>query len=413
MASPATETGRRWPRLTVAPLRSRGFRYLFAAEAISEFGNAFNLVALPWLMYEMGGDARQLGLVVAAYGVCRLVTTPLGGVCTDRFGAWRVMMVSDIGRAALTATLAAVAAAGAGGFVTVGALAAGIGLFAGLFQPAAWAITPALLPPEQLSAGMSLNSTMSFAAGLAGPGIAGLLVLAVDPAAGLAVDAATFAVSAACLAAIGAGLRGAPPSAGKAGGRVPRGFFQLLKESRLLRNVLVVTAVANLTVGGMIRVGLPALAEKDLDVGAVGLGGLLASFTAGCLVGGLVAAGMTGVERRGATAMASGIVMALGVLAVPFAGLGGALVALFVAGAASTVTNVLVVTVVQLGTPKELLGRVMAAIVFCALSLFPVSVAAAGFVVERHGATTVIVTTGVLLVTAFLFGLTRREITSR
>jgi hypothetical protein len=88
-------------------------------------------------------------------------------------------------------------------------------------------------------------------------------------------------------------------------------------------SVAQVTVVANLTFGGMSRVAVPALADRDFSAGAVGLGALVATFTAGCLVGGLVAAGLTGVTRRGATAMSSGVVMALSVLAVPLAGIAG------------------------------------------------------------------------------------------
>ncbi|MGW4213481.1 MFS transporter [Lentzea sp. NPDC004789] len=417
MADTPEQTATRWwhrPALSLAPLRTRGFRYLFLAESISEFGNGFHVVGLPWLVYTLGGDNRQLGLVVAAYGLCRLVTTPLGGLCTDRFGAWRVMMVSDLARGLLSVVLAVLAVTGPPGtarLVLIGALAGALGLFAGLFQPAAWAITPTLLPAEQLTAGMALNSTVTFAAGLAGPGVAGLLVVATGPAVAFAVDAATFLVSAGFLAAIGAGLRdrATPPR----GSGVPRGFFALLRQSPLLRNVLVVTVVANLTFGGMSRVALPALAAEDFSSGAIGLGALVATFTAGCLVGGLVAAGLTGVTRRGAVAMGSGVVMALSVLIVPLAGIAGALVFLFLAGAASTVTNVMIVTVVQRGTPTELLGRTMSAIVFCALGLFPVSVAATGFVTDRFGPTTVFLATGALLLLAFAFGLTRKEITSR
>jgi MFS family permease len=396
------------PRLRLDPLRVPGFRKLFAAQTISEFGNAFHLVALPLLVYQLGGNAGQLGLVVSAYGICRLVTTPLGGTGTDRFGAWWVMMVSDLGRMVLTAALVAVAVSGFGGFVVIGVLAGGIGAFAGLFQPAAWAVTPSLLPSSQLTAGMALISTGTFAAGFAGPGVAGVVVLSVGPAAAFAVDAVTFALSAVLLAAVGAELRGTAAPRRRASG-----FLALLRQSPLLRAVLVVTAVANLTVGGMTRVALPALATGELGAGAVGLGGLLAAFTGGCLAGGLAATGMTGLRHRGTAAMVAGIVLGLGVLAVPVVGLVGALGLLFVAGAASTVTNVMIVSVVQQGVPRELLGRVMAAIMFCALGLFPVSVAATGFVIDRFGTTSVFLATGLLLVSAFTFGLSRKEITSR
>lgn len=405
-------TGRFRPRLSLEPLSSHSFRLLFAGQAVSEFGNAFQLVALPLLVYQVGGDARQLGLVVAAYGVCRLAATPLGGMLADRWGAWRVMLISDIGRMLLTAVLAGVAARGIGDFVNIGLLAAGVGLCAGLFQPAAWAITPRLLPPDQLQAGNSLSNTVNFAAGLAGPGLAGLVVVFVDPAAALAVDALTFALSAACLVAIGRQLPDAPLK-GPVDAPGPRSFVGLLRESPLLRNVLVVTAIANLTMGGMSRVGLPALASQDFAAGAIGLGALLSAFTGGCLVGGLVTAGLTDLRHRGATAMSAGLVMAVAVALIPFTGLAGAMAMLLVAGAASTMTNVLIITVVQKGTAPALLGRVMAAIMFCALGLFPLSVAAAGVVVTEFGSRSVFVATGLLLLCAFAFGLSRQEIRSR
>lgn len=411
--SGTTTTRRRRPRLDLTPLRSRNYRLLFLAESVSVFGDAFHAVALPWLVYQAGGGAAELGLLVAVYGLCRLVTTPLGGILADRIGPWRVMLVSDLGRLVCTAGIAVVAFAGSRDLVLVGALVAGTGLGAGLFQPAAYAITPRLLPADQLQAGNALHSTAAFAAGLVGPGIAGLIVAVLSPGVAFGVDALTFAVSAGCLAAIGLHHRSVAPVAEPAG--APPGgermtFWQLLRGSPLLRTVLAVTAAANLTVGGMIRVGLPSLASADLAAGAGGFGGLLAAFTAGSLAGGLFTAGLTGIRRRGRTAMLSGLVMAAAVALVPFAGYVGAVVALAVAGVASTVTNVLIITVVQQSTDPRLLGRVMSAILFAGLSLFPLSGVAAGFVVGAYGSAVLFLVTAATLGAAFAFGLSRRVI---
>lgn len=427
----ATSITRRFrPQLSFAPLRSRGYRLLFAAELISVFGDAFHTVALPFLVYQLGGGARDLGLLVAGYGLCRLVTTPLGGIFSDRIGPWPVMLISDLIRVLFTAGIVVVAVTEAGGMFAVAVLVAGTGLGAGLFQPAAYAITPRLLPAEQLQAGNGLHSTATFAAGMIGPGAAGLVVIALSPAVAFGVDAVTFAVSAACLAMIGSvGHAAAMPVAAATGdGTSPPpaaadptpppagpeiGFWQLLRESALLRTVLLVTAIANLTVGGMVRVGLPSLNNDDFAAGAGGLGGLLAAFTAGSLVGGLCSAGLTGLPRRGSTAMVSGLVLGMAVALVPFAGYLGAVVALSVAGLASTVTNVLVITIVQQSTAPHLLGRVMSAIVFAALSLFPLSTIAAGLVIEAYGSTAVFLATAAALVAAFGYGFARRELRQR
>ncbi len=406
------------PRLGTAPLRSREYRLLFLGDTISVFGDAFHAVALPWLVYQLGGGAGQLGLVAAGYGVCRLATTPLGGMLSDRIGPWRVMMVSDLGRMLLSVAIAVVATSGSGNFAVIAVLAAAAGLGAGLFQPAAYAITPRLLPADQLAAGNALSSTATYAAGLVGPALAGLLVTVLSPGAAFGVDAVTFAVSAACLVTIGRGLPAVHPPvpAHPGGGRAaaPRvTLFSLVRSSPLLRAILVVTAVANLTVGGLMRVGLPSFASGDLHAGADGFGALLAAFAGGALLGGLVSAGITALPRRGITAMLSGLVMAAAVALVPVVGYSGALAALLVAGTASTITNVLVITVLQLDVPRELLGRAMSAILFAALGLFPVSVAAAGVVVDRYGSTPLFVSTGLLLFVAFSYGLSRREVRHR
>ncbi|MFG1803300.1 MFS transporter [Micromonospora carbonacea] len=412
MADPtATRTPRRRLRLSLAPLRSRDYRLLFVAESVSVFGDAFHAVALPFLVYQVGGGARELGLLVAGYGLCRLATTPLGGILADRFGPWQVMLASDLLRLAATVPIAVAAVAGDPGLVLIGALVAVAGLGAGLFQPAAYAITPRLLPAEQLQAGNALHSAAGFAAGLVGPGVAGLVVVLLSPGVAFGVDALTFAVSAACLAVIGAHHRRAAPAAAPpaAGAPPPRlTFWQLLRGSPLLRTVLVVTAAANLTVGGMVRVGLPSLASADLAAGAEGFGGLLAAFTGGSLAGGFFTAGLTGIRRRGVTAMLAGLVLAVAVALVPFTGYVGALVALAVAGVASTVTNVLVITVVQQHTAPHLLGRVMSAILLAALGLFPLSGAAAGLVVDAYGSPVLFLATAATLGAAFGFGLSRR-----
>jgi MFS family permease len=427
-APPPSLRARFRPRLTVAPLRVRPFRFLVLGQAISEFGNAFQVVALPLLIFARGGAAAQVGVVVSAFGFGRLITTPVAGILVDRYGAVRIMAFSDLGRMLLAVGLTAVAATGWGGTAAIAMIAGPVGLLAGLFMPAEWAVMPGLLPAEDLAAGNALNTTITYAAGLVGPSIAGLVVGFADPSVAFGVDAATFAVSALTLLAI-ARLRLTTASAkktkqakakasGRADGAVdhsadePRGLLGLLRGSPLLRAILVVTIVANLTMGGLNRVALPALATKGFGGGARGLGVMLAAFAAGSMIGGLFAAGFASVRSRGRAAMLSGLVLAVCVTLTPLAGLAGAAVLLVLAGAAATVTNVLVVTTVQKGTPPHLLGRTMSAIMFSGVSLFPVSVAVVGFLVDAYGSESFFYITGASLVTAFCFGLTRKAIRS-
>ena len=57
----------------VAPLASRDFRLLFSGQMISTIGDTFYAVALPWLLLSGGHSPQELGLVLAAYGVPRVL----------------------------------------------------------------------------------------------------------------------------------------------------------------------------------------------------------------------------------------------------------------------------------------------------------------------------------------------------
>ncbi|BAJ26106.1 MULTISPECIES: MFS transporter [Kitasatospora] len=385
----------------------RGFRLLVLGQAASEFGNAFQAVALPMLVYSLGGGTGQLSAVVSAFGIGRLAAAPLGGICADRWGARRVMLAADLGRLAATAALAVAALRHLDDLLLIGTLTCLVGLGAGLFLPASWAVVPDLLPADDLQAGNALSSTVNHTAGLLGPPLAGAVLLWLDPGTGLVVDAATFAVSALTLLLIG---RTGERTREDPGADRATGFLALLRGSRMLRGLLAVTVVTNLTVGGMTRIGLPALATGDFAAGAVGFGALLAAFTGGCLLGGPIAAALDGVRHRGRTAGLAALLMGLAVALVPFAGLPGALVALLVAGVACTVNNVLLITGVQHRTPPALLARVMAALTFCALCAFPLSALAVGAVVTAFGTPGVFVVTGLTMLAATGITFTVREV---
>ena len=66
-------------------LRSRNFRLLWIGEAVSLLGDQFTLIALPWLVLQLTGDALAMGTVLALAGVPRAIFILLGGALTDRF----------------------------------------------------------------------------------------------------------------------------------------------------------------------------------------------------------------------------------------------------------------------------------------------------------------------------------------
>jgi MFS family permease len=185
-----------------APLANGNFRLLVGGQLISNIGDMFYAVALPWYMLTQGGGAQDLGIVLLAYGTPRIGTVLLGGSLADRFRPRRIMLLADVARAVLTGALAGLVVVGTPLLWQLCAVSALLGAFSGLFMPGSFSILPDILPDEQLQAGNAFNSSSAQLATLVGAGIAGAVVTFFTPGMALAVDAGTFAVSALTLAAM-------------------------------------------------------------------------------------------------------------------------------------------------------------------------------------------------------------------
>src|SRR5512144_1753875 len=87
-------------------LRIRNFRLLWIGEGISLLGDQFYLIALPWLVLQLTGNALAVGIVLATAGIPRALFMLVGGALTDRFTPRRLMIGSNLSRMALTGLLA-------------------------------------------------------------------------------------------------------------------------------------------------------------------------------------------------------------------------------------------------------------------------------------------------------------------
>jgi len=433
--STATEpTPPRRRGLNIGPLRVRNFRLLIGGQAVSTVGDMLYAVALPWFMLSGGGSARDLGIVLAVYGIPRAGSVLLGGMLSDRIQPRRIMLLADIARALLVGGLAAIVLLNLHTLWILCAIGAPLGLFEGIFLPASAAILPGILDDDDLQAGNAINMATVQMATLAGPGAGGAIVASVRSGVAFAIDAITFVVSALALA----GMRGkrAPvaAAAAEAAAKVvvspeapeapaetadegadaeqgPTTFWGLLRASRLLQVGLTVSIVANLAFGGLVEVALPDLAHGPLHAGATGFGLMLSTFGGGALAGSLIGATLGKLPRRGLIALLLSFAQGIFVAITPFTGgLLGAAISMGVWGLVNAMSNVLLITLLQQKMPRALLGRVMGAFMFANFGLYPISVALGGVVVDRFGPAILFPITGIMLSGAILYGIFQREL---
>jgi len=79
-------------------------------------------------------------------------------------------------------------------------------------------------------------------------------------------------------------------------------------------------------------------------------------------------------------------------------------------GIANSISNVLLMTVLQLTIPRHLMGRAMGLLMFTALGTYPISVALGGILTAQFGPTVLFPFSGLLLGLAILFGIAQREL---
>src|SRR5512144_3341092 len=86
------------------------FRLLWICEGISLLSNQFYMIALPWLVLSLTGNALAVGTVMAMAGIPRALFMLVGGALTDRFTPRKLMISSNLARMLLTGLLAALVA---------------------------------------------------------------------------------------------------------------------------------------------------------------------------------------------------------------------------------------------------------------------------------------------------------------
>jgi MFS family permease len=184
------------------PLRSRPFRLLFIGRALSAVGDSVIPAALALAVLRATGDAADLALVLGCAMVPRLLMLPLGGVAADRFSPRTVALVADLVRCAAQLAVAVELFSAEPTLWRIAAAAAVTGVAGAFALPTSMPLVAATVPaPERLRAN-SLIGVTNNTVRLAGPALAGALILLAGPGWAFLLDAASFAVSAALLAAI-------------------------------------------------------------------------------------------------------------------------------------------------------------------------------------------------------------------
>jgi MFS family permease len=393
-------------------LSDRNFRLLSAGTGASVLGDQFSLLATPWLVLQLSGDPAAVGFALALQGIPRAVLMLIGGAMTDRFTPRRVMLAANVIRGTLTGLLAIAALTGAAQLWMVFGFSALFGIAAGLAVPAETSMVPQLVRGDDLQAGNSVIMGLTHLAGFVGPAAAGILIghfasSITGAAAAFAVDAVTFAVSAATLALMTGLTRPAPDAEAETVLMATLAGIRHLWRDHVLRSMFAILLAVNLLLMGPLMVGIPLLAHERLPEGATAFGVLMAAFALGNLAGYAIAAGLPRPDGQSMRLIIIGLVAGFGI-GIGVVGVLGSTwidaVVLGLLGLGNGFMAVILITWMQSRTPPTMIGRMMSLMMLATTGLVPLSAGLAG-VVSRHSLTTVFVAPGTLVL-ALGLGLT-------
>ncbi|MFD4789993.1 MFS transporter [Streptomyces sp. NPDC058459] len=345
--------------IDVTPLRSSpGFRRLWIGQTLSGFGGQLTLVAVMFQVWQLTRSPAWTGAVGLAQAVPLIVLGLFAGALVDRVDRRRLYLITTGGEAACSVLLALQGFAGHVPAVGVLGLVALQACFGAAGGPASRTFIPHLLPGHELAAGLALRRISFQGAMLLGPTLGGLI--AGGPGTGVCylVDALTFV--AAFYGAFGLPRLGPGEKAARPGLRGVLDGLAFLGRTPVVRGALLTdlaTTVLSMPISLFPLVNAERFGDSPRTLGlfltAIAVGGVAASLFSGTFV----RSSRPGLVMLGGSAAWGSALTLFGLSSDPWAGL--ALLAL--AGAADTVSVVSRSTVVQLHTPRELLGRVGAA----------------------------------------------------
>ncbi|MCX4471693.1 MFS transporter [Micromonospora sp. NBC_01655] len=270
----------------LAPLRYGVFRYLAAGRMVNMLGNGVAPIALAFAVLDLTGSVRDLGLVVGARSLATVLFVLFGGVVADRIPRRLVLVGSNVLGALTQAAVAALVLTGTATIPLLLTLGAANGIVSALSQPASASATPQTVPPELIQQANALIRLGINAGMIGGAALGGLLVAAVGPGWGLAVDALTFAVAA--LAFTGVRITAPQAKSARTGiiADLQVGWTEFTARTWVWAVVLGFM-ILNAALAGGVNVLGPTVADETIGRSAWGV--VLAAQTAGMVAGGLIA----------------------------------------------------------------------------------------------------------------------------
>jgi MFS family permease len=298
------------PRLARA-LRHRDFRLFWTGNFLSNIGTWMQNIAQGWLVLQLTNSAFWLGVVGFAASFPILLFALIGGVIADHVNKRKMLMVTQSAMMTFAFIMAALAYFKIINVHEIVFLALGTGIAMSLNTPTYQALVPQLVPREDLTNAIALNSAQFNMSRVLGPTLGGFAMAIVGVAGNFFLNGLSFLAVLLALTRIRytepllpqAERPEAPqadhfvPRAGGMWKKIKQGFLYAFSHSSMSSLILLVAIGSLLAIPYLTFV--PYFARDVLGSDEPGLGILMACSGAGAFLGAITIASLMHIRRRG------------------------------------------------------------------------------------------------------------------
>ncbi|TDG70368.1 MFS transporter [Secundilactobacillus silagei] len=164
-------------RSTFSSLRNRNFRYFWFGQIISVMGTWIQRTAQTWLVYQMTNSAFLVGVLTACQFIPILLLTLIAGTVIDRHPKKLILLTTQTGFLILGVIMTILVYAKIIQYWQILLIAILHGVLQSFDTPTRQSYVVELVGQKDLMNGISLNSTVFNLAKIAGPSLAGILMV--------------------------------------------------------------------------------------------------------------------------------------------------------------------------------------------------------------------------------------------
>ena len=382
-------------------LSHRNFALYYAGQCVSLIGSWIQQIAMGWLIFELSGSVLTLSLSVFLSQIPTLFLTSFTGLLSDKFSRKKILITTQCLFMAQSFLLAFLGFTGLANIPLLLTLSFTFGLIVCFEAPTRQSFYAQLVPNEDLSNAIALNSTIINGSRFIGPAIGGVLIAHIGASWCFLINAVSFIATIFALILIKPRRLMIPPSNDGILKSLFGGWAYIAK-SLPMRSTICLLAVASFTAVPFPML-MPAFSKGVLGGDSKLLGNLVSCVGLGALAAALFLAARKSAKGLGKVITASCMLMGVSltllslvkssvlacVLCVPF-GFG------MIAVAASSNT------VLQTLSDDTIRGRVMGIFTMCFFGIPPIGSLVQGWLANTVGLQNVSLVSGIVCIIAAL-----------